>query len=143
MVIYTSGTTGLPKGINNNHFKLCATGIGVSQNVGLGRDDVGYACMPLFHSNAMFVGFMPCFWVGGVHGPARALQRQPLRARLLRYGVTSWNYVGEPVHYVLSALEREYGGDEARIAREVTATRGTSCASRSATAPRRPTSTAS
>ena len=30
MVIYTSGTTGLPKGINNNHLKLCATGIGVS-----------------------------------------------------------------------------------------------------------------
>ena len=30
MVIYTSGTTGLPKGINNNHAKLCATGFGVS-----------------------------------------------------------------------------------------------------------------
>src|SRR5262249_11655221 len=32
MVIYTSGTTGLPKGINNNHTKLCATGFGVSAN---------------------------------------------------------------------------------------------------------------
>ena len=36
MVIYTSGTTGLPKGINNNHFKLCATGVGVSMNLGIG-----------------------------------------------------------------------------------------------------------
>ena len=43
MVIYTSGTTGLPKGINNNHTKLCATGFGVSANIGLGQDDVGYA----------------------------------------------------------------------------------------------------
>ena len=36
---------------------------------------------------------------------------------MLRYGVTYWNYVGEPVHYVLGAIEREYGGDEARILR--------------------------
>ena len=42
MVIYTSGTTGLPKGINNNHLKLCATGIGVSMQAGLGSDDVAY-----------------------------------------------------------------------------------------------------
>jgi fatty-acyl-CoA synthase len=33
-----------------------------------------------------------------------------------RYGVTYWNYVGEPVHYVLGAIEKQYGGDEARIA---------------------------
>ena len=106
MVIYTSGTTGLPKGINNNHFKLCATGIGVSQNIGLGRDDVGYACMPLFHSNSMFVGFMPASG-SAAHRPARALQRQPVRARRAsRYGVTFWNYVGEPVHYVLAAIEK-------------------------------------
>ena len=50
-------------------------------NLGLGADDVGYACMPLFHSNAMFVGFMPAFWVGGSIAHARALQRQPVRAR--------------------------------------------------------------
>ncbi|MGH2899785.1 MAG: AMP-binding protein, partial [Solirubrobacteraceae bacterium] len=68
MVIYTSGTTGLPKGINNNHFKLCATGIGVSTNTAMRHDDTGYACMPLFHSNSMFVGFMPAFWLGGSMG---------------------------------------------------------------------------
>jgi fatty-acyl-CoA synthase len=34
---------------------------------------------------------------------------------VLRHGVTWWNYVGEPVHYVLTALENQYGGDEARI----------------------------
>src|SRR5262245_1378849 len=48
MVIYTSGTTGLPKGINNNNFKLLVTGLAVSNNMGLSRDDVGYICMPLF-----------------------------------------------------------------------------------------------
>ena len=39
---------------------------------------------------------------------------------VLRYGVTYWNYVGEPVHYVLDAIEKEYGGDEERIRAEIT-----------------------
>ena len=120
MVIYTSGTTGLPKGINNNHTKLCATGFGVSANIGLGQDDVGYACMPLFHSNAMFVGFMPAFWVGGSMALRERFSASQFVPDVLRYGVTFWNYVGEPVHYVLAAIEKEYGLDEARIAREVT-----------------------
>jgi fatty-acyl-CoA synthase len=120
MVIYTSGTTGLPKGINNNHFKLCATGIGVSMNTGMHRDDVGYACMPLFHSNSLFVGLMPCFWVGGSMGLRERFSGSRFVPDCLDYGVTTWNYVGEPVHYVLAAIEKEYGGDPARIRREVT-----------------------
>ncbi len=120
MVIYTSGTTGLPKGINNNHTKLCATGFGVSANLGLGRDDVGYACMPLFHSNAMFVGFMPAFWVGGSMALRERFSASQFVPDVLRYGVTFWNYVGEPVHYVLAAIEKQYGGDEARIRAEIT-----------------------
>jgi fatty-acyl-CoA synthase len=120
MVIYTSGTTGLPKGINNNHMKLCAVGIGVSTNLGLNSDDVGYGCMPLFHSNAMFVGFMPAFWVGGSVGLRERFSASQFVPDVLRYGVTYWNYVGEPVHYVLSAIEKQYGGDGARIAAEVT-----------------------
>jgi acyl-CoA synthetase (AMP-forming)/AMP-acid ligase II len=120
MVIYTSGTTGLPKGINNNHLKMCATGMVVSGNMGLTHEDVGYACMPLFHSNAMFVGFMPAFWVGGAIGLRERFSASQFVPDVLRYGVTFWNYVGEPVHYVLAAIEKEYGGDEARIAKEIT-----------------------
>ena len=40
---------------------VCTTGIGISSNTELGADDTGYACMPLFHSNSMFVGLMPAF----------------------------------------------------------------------------------
>jgi len=39
---------------------------------------------------------------------------------VLRYGVTYWNYVGEPVNYVLAAIDKQYDGDEARIAAEIT-----------------------
>jgi fatty-acyl-CoA synthase len=112
MVIYTSGTTGLPKGILNNHFKLLAIGLGVSQRLGLGPDDVGYACMPLFHSNALFLGFQPAFHSGASLALRERFSATGFVPDVLRYGVTWWNYVGEPVHYVLGALEREHGSEE-------------------------------
>lgn len=120
MVIYTSGTTGLPKGINNNHLKLCFVGLGVSTNLGLGADDVGYACMPLFHSNAIFIGLMPAFWVGGSIGIRERFSASNFVPDVFKYGVTYWNYVGEPVHYVLSHLAHTYGTDMARLRAEVT-----------------------
>ena len=119
MVIYTSGTTGLPKGINNNHFKFLVIGLTVSRSLELGPDDVGYACMPLFHSNAMFLGFQPAFHVGGTLSMRERFSASSFVPDVLRYGVSYWNYVGEPVHYILAAIEKEYGGDEERILREV------------------------
>jgi fatty-acyl-CoA synthase len=116
MVIYTSGTTGLPKGIVNDHFKLLAIGLGVSQRLGLGPDDVGYACMPLFHSNALFLGFQPAFHAGASLAVRERFSATGFVPDVLRYGVTWWNYVGEPVHYVLGALEREHGSEERVLA---------------------------
>lgn len=120
MVIYTSGTTGLPKGINNNHMKLCLIGAVVSGNMGMQSDVVGYGCMPLFHSNSIFVGFMPAFWAGGAMGIRERFSASQFVSDCFRYGVTFWNYVGEPVHYVLSAIDKQYGGDLERIRAEVT-----------------------
>jgi fatty-acyl-CoA synthase len=119
MVIYTSGTTGLPKGILNNHAKLLLIGMAVSSNLQLGSDDVGYACMPLFHSNAMFLGFQPAFHVCGQLSLRERFSASAFVPDVKRYGVTYWNYVGEPVHYVLGAIEKQYGGDEAKILAEV------------------------
>lgn len=118
MVIYTSGTTGLPKGINNNHLKLLIIGLTVSRNLELGTDAVGYACMPLFHSNAIFLGFMPGFTACGRLAMRERFSASSFVPDVLRHGVTYWNYVGEPVHYILGALEREYASEE-RILDEV------------------------
>jgi len=119
MVIYTSGTTGLPKGINNNHFKLLVIGLNVSRQLALGPDDVGYACMPLFHSNALFLGFQPAFQVGGSIALRERFSASAFVPDVLRHGVSYWNYVGEPVHYILEAIRERFGGDEARILAEV------------------------
>jgi fatty-acyl-CoA synthase len=120
MVIYTSGTTGLPKGINNNHLKVLIIGRVVAGQLQLGDDAVGYACMPLFHSNAMFLGFHPVFEVGGTLAMRERFSATNFVPDVLRYGVTYWNYVGEPVHYILDAIEKQYGGDEERIRKEIT-----------------------
>lgn len=120
MVIYTSGTTGLPKGINNNNAKLCLIGAVVAGNTGMDSGTVGYACMPLFHSNSIFVGFMPTLWAGGSMALRERFSASQFVPDCFRHGVTFWNYVGEPVHYVLAAIEKQYGGDRERIRSEVT-----------------------
>jgi fatty-acyl-CoA synthase len=119
VVIYTSGTTGLPKGIRNNHLKLLLIGATVARELRLGPEDVGYACMPLFHSNSLFLGFHPALCASGTLALRERFSAREFVPDVLRYGVTFWNYVGEPVHYVLKALEQQYGGDEARILAEV------------------------
>ncbi len=119
VVIYTSGTTGLPKGINNNHAKLMLIGRAVAGNLELTSDDCGYACMPLFHSNALFLGFQPALVAGASLAIRERFSAGNFVPDILRYGVTYWNYVGEPVHYILGAIERAYDGDETRIASEV------------------------
>ncbi|MFQ5418009.1 MAG: AMP-binding protein [Myxococcota bacterium] len=123
VVIYTSGTTGLPKGINNDHRKLLIIGQTVGTNLQLGPDDVGYACMPLFHSNALFLGFQPALHACGTLSMRERFSATNFVPDILRYGVTYWNYVGEPVHYILAALDREFRGDEARILAEVAGSR--------------------
>ena len=119
MVIYTSGTTGLPKGIRTSHQKFLVIGKAVAANLDLGVDDTGYACMPLFHSNALYLGFHPTFEVGGRLAIRERFSASGFVPDVFRHGVTYWNYVGEPVHYVLASIDRQYEGDEAKILREV------------------------
>lgn len=108
MIIYTSGTTGLPKGINNNHAKLLLIGLAVSGNLELTPEDVGYACMPLFHSNSIFLGFMPALTACASLAMRERFSSSGFVPDILEHGVTWWNYVGEPVHYVLGWLDRTW-----------------------------------
>src|SRR6201997_853421 len=57
MLIFTSGTSGEPKAVKCSHSKVAIAGVAMTQRFDLGRDDVCYVSMPLFHSNAVLVGW--------------------------------------------------------------------------------------
>ena len=58
-LIFTSGTSDAPKAVICSQRRLLVTGKRMAMIMDLGPDDVGYVCMPLFHSNAVQVGWAP------------------------------------------------------------------------------------
>ncbi|MGA2554410.1 MAG: AMP-binding protein, partial [Smithella sp.] len=113
IVIYTSGTSGLPKGVPCTHIKLVGAGFMVQSAVHLNKNDRGYISMPLFHSNAWYIGILPQMVVGGSFVLKRRYSASAFEEDMLTYGVTFLNYVGQPLHYIIDALERKYGSGEA------------------------------
>lgn len=113
LVIYTSGTTGVPKGIGCSHIKLSGAGLFVSYRIGLRPSDRGYVCMPLFHSNAWYLGIMPLFVLGGSFVLKPRFSASAFEDDVLAHGVTYMSYVGQPLHYIVEKLERKYGGGDA------------------------------
>ncbi len=109
LVIFTSGTTGLPKGVVCSQLKLAGAGWMTWWRVGVRRQDRAYLAMPLFHSSAWFLGVMPMLVVGGSMVLRERFSASGFIDDVLRYGVTYMNYVGQPVHYILAALEERYG----------------------------------
>ncbi|MDY6904170.1 MAG: AMP-binding protein [Thermodesulfobacteriota bacterium] len=113
MVIYTSGTTGLPKGVPCTHLKLFGAGMVVQNAAHLKKTDRGYICMPLFHSNALFVGLLPIMIAGGSFVLKRKFSATAFAEDIFTHGITYMNYVGQPLHYILAALEKQYGSGDA------------------------------
>ena len=52
-VLYTSGTTGPSKGVVCPNGQFWWWGVNTAAALGIGRDDVLYNCLPLFHTNAL------------------------------------------------------------------------------------------
>lgn len=113
IVIYTSGTTGMPKGVPCTHVKLIGAGIVVEWAVRLTRRDRGYISMPLFHSNAWYIGILPQLIAGGSFVLKRRFSASAFEQDMLEHGVTFLNYVGQPLHYIIDALEKKYDSAEA------------------------------
>jgi fatty-acyl-CoA synthase len=112
IVIYTSGMTGMPKGVPCTHIKLVGAGLKVRFDTGIGKTDRGYISMPLFHSNAWYIGILPQLVAGGSFVLKRKFSARAFEEDMLEHGVTFLNYVGQPLHYIIEALEKKYGGAE-------------------------------
>ena len=105
-LIFTSGTSGAPKAVVCTQRRLLTTGNRMAMMMGLGPDDVGYICMPLFHSNALMVGWAPSIVVGASVGLARRFSASGWLADVRRYRSTWFNYTGKPLSYLVATPER-------------------------------------
>ncbi|MER5205917.1 long-chain-fatty-acid--CoA ligase [Streptomyces sp. NPDC002825] len=102
LLSFTSGSTGAPKAALCSQGRLAAAGASLVSHFGVGRDDVHYVCMPMFHGNAVIADWAPAL----VAGAGVALRARFSASRFLpdvrRFGATYFTYVGRAVQYLLA-----------------------------------------
>jgi fatty-acyl-CoA synthase len=67
--------------------------------------------MPLFHSNAVMVGWAPSIVYGAAVGLARRFSASGWLPDIRRYRATYFNYTGKPLSYVVATPERPDDAD--------------------------------
>lgn len=111
MLIFTSGTSGEPKAVKCSHGKVAIAGVTMTQRFALGHDDVCYVSMPLFHSNAVLVGWAVAAACRGSLALRRKFSASNFLGDVRRYDATYANYVGKPLSYVLATPEQPDDAD--------------------------------
>lgn len=112
MIVFTSGTTTAPKGVLNSQGRLMMLGFGA--NLYMCRctaDDVVYCAMPLYHANAQILALAPPLLAGGGLALARRFSKTQFLADVRRYGATLFNYVGNPLAYIMDTPARPDDAD--------------------------------
>ena len=110
--IYTSGTTGLPKATNFNHQKLMAGGVSGAL-LGVGKGEVVYCPLPLYHSAGGIGAVMIAMGSGGAVAVARKFSASRFWDDVRRYDAAGVIYVGELCRFLLKrppdARDGEHG----------------------------------
>ena len=110
-LIFTSGTSDAPKAVICTQRRLLVTGNRMSMIMDIGPDDIGYVCMPLFHSNAVQVGWAPSLVTPCAVGLGRRFSASGWLPDVRRYGSTYFNYTGKPLAYLLAQPEKPDDAD--------------------------------
>ncbi|MGH8979016.1 MAG: AMP-binding protein, partial [Acidimicrobiia bacterium] len=110
-LIFTSGTSSAPKAVVCSQRRLLVTGNRMRMIMDLGPDDVGYVCMPLFHSNAVQVGWAPSIVTPCAVSLGRRFSASAWLPDVRRYGATYFNYTGKPLAYLLAQPEQPDDAD--------------------------------
>ncbi|MBK7977769.1 MAG: long-chain-acyl-CoA synthetase, partial [Deltaproteobacteria bacterium] len=105
--VYTSGTTGLPKAaVIRNQRMLGANLVFGHLMHRSGPGDVIYVPLPLFHSNALFLGWGSALATGAAIALKRKFSVSSFWSDILEYRATSFVYIGELCRYLLQAPVR-------------------------------------
>jgi fatty-acyl-CoA synthase len=110
-LLFTSGTSAAPKAVRCTQRRLLTTGQRMATMLDLGRDDVGYAAMPLFHTNSLMSGLAPALVVGASLSLARRFSASRFLPDVRHYGATWFNYTGKVLAYLLNTPERDDDAD--------------------------------
>ncbi|MEE3331836.1 MAG: long-chain-acyl-CoA synthetase [Myxococcota bacterium] len=106
--IYTSGTTGLPKAAIISHAKLLTAGSLFGRGIYNARSgDVIYSPLPLYHSSAMFGGWMAALISGAAYAFRRKFSATKYWDDVRKFGATHLLYIGELCRYLLNQPVRE------------------------------------
>jgi len=111
LLLFTSGTTGDPKAAICSQARLARIGEVITEMRKLTSEDVFYQAMPMFHSNALMAGWVPCLAAGGVGAYRRRFSASGFLPDVRRFGVTYFNYVGKPLTYILATPEQPDDAD--------------------------------
>ena len=104
--IFTSGTTGLPKAALISHGRYLATGRGAKAIGELGRDEVFYCFLPLFHGAALMSLFSTALACGATTVVRRKFSTSQFWNEVRKHKVTVFQYVGEICRYLTNMPEQ-------------------------------------
>ena len=99
--IFTSGTTGLPKAahIRNVHTVGSMLGWG-KMALNMQPDDIYYISLPIYHSNALHIGWASAIVNGSAVALARRFSVRNFWKDITKFKATCFNYIGEICRYL-------------------------------------------
>ncbi len=100
-ILYTSGTTGRSKGVVMPHGQLRANPEVYIGQLGLTAEDRLFACLPLFHANALLLGVYGALLLGTEIVVAPRFSASDWARQIRAHGVTATNLLGVMVEFVL------------------------------------------
>ena len=110
-LLFTSGTSAAPKAVRCTQRRLLTTGNRMAMMLELGPEDVGYASMPLFHTNSLMSGLAPALVSGASLSVARRFSASRFLPDVRHYGATWFNYTGKLLTYLLATPARPDDAD--------------------------------
>ncbi|MFD0899754.1 steroid-22-oyl-CoA synthetase [Actinomadura sediminis] len=111
LLLFTSGTTGASKAARCSQGRLAELGRDNAAKYDVGRDEISYCPMPLFHGNALMALWAPTLAAGGCVCLTPKFSASGFLPDVRFYGATFFTYVGKAIGYVLATPEKPDDAD--------------------------------